>query len=64
MITLNRQHLKALHVKKEQLDEKDMMIDLLKAKNERLKIFNDELNEKLTTTASSLSQTTERYNHL
>jgi len=60
MITLNRQHLKALHANEEQLDEKDMMIDLLKAKNERLRICNDELNKRLTITASSISQTTER----
>ncbi|XP_065887416.1 uncharacterized protein MCAP_0864-like isoform X2 [Dysidea avara] len=62
MITLNRQHLKALHVKEEQLQEKEKMIDLLKVKNERLGIFNDEMNERLTTTVSSLNQTLESVN--
>jgi len=47
-------------VKEEQLDEKEIMIDLLKAKYERLRICNDEMNKRLTATASSLTQTTER----
>ena len=60
MITLNRQHLKALHVKVEQLEEKEKMINLLKAKNEKWRMLNDEVNERLTTTAFSLNKIVQR----
>ena len=60
MVTLNRQHLKALHVKVEQLEEKEKLISLLKVKNKRLGILNDDVNERLRATKSYLDQTVER----
>ena len=47
-------------MKVKQLEEKEKMITLLKAKNEKWKMFNDEVNERLTTTAFSLNKTVQR----
>ena len=52
--------IEVLQRKEEDLEEKEKMITLLKGKNEKMKIFNKQTNQRLTITASTLNNTVQR----
>ena len=49
-----------LQRKEEDLEEKEKMITLLKEKDEKIRIFNKQINQRLTITASTLNNTVQR----
>jgi len=60
MIRTDRRLLEVLHRKEEDLEVKEKMITLLKEKNDKLRIFSKQTNQRLTITGSTLNKTLQR----